>query len=115
MVTNITSFSRSGLSDWLTQRVSSLILTAYFLTILGFLFIHPNLQFEDWRALFQHQWMRFFSLFFLLSLLSHTWIGLWTVLTDYVKCTQLRVTIQIAIILLLTLCLVWGIQILWGM
>ena len=33
MVTSVTSFSRTGLSDWLIQRVTSIILLAYFLLI----------------------------------------------------------------------------------
>ncbi|GIR69805.1 MAG: hypothetical protein CM15mP74_10560 [Halieaceae bacterium] len=33
MVTSVTSFSRTGLSDWLIQRVTSLVLLAYFLLI----------------------------------------------------------------------------------
>lgn len=114
MVKNLTSFSRSGLSDWFIQRVSSVIIAAYFLTIMGFLIAHPDLSFEDWQGLFQCNWMRFFSLLFLLSLLSHSWIGIWTVLTDYIKCAALRITIQAAVIILLILCLAWGIQILWG-
>jgi len=114
MVTNISSFSRTGLSDWLIQRVSSIILAAYFVTIIAFLLLHPNIQYETWHNLFQQAWMRFFSLLFLISLLAHSWIGIWTVLTDYIKCTHLRLSIQIAVILLLILCFAWGIQILWG-
>ena len=33
MVRSVTSFGRSGLSDWLVQRVSGVILLAYFLCI----------------------------------------------------------------------------------
>ena len=35
MVTAVTSFGRSGVSDWLMQRVSAVILLAYF-TVIGF-------------------------------------------------------------------------------
>ena len=114
MVTNITNFSRSGLSDWLIQRVSAVILAAYLVTLITFVLLHPNIQYEDWRLLFQASWMRFFSVFFLMSLLAHSWIGIWTVLTDYVKCAHLRLSLQLGVILLLILCLAWGIQILWG-
>ncbi|MGB0744865.1 MAG: succinate dehydrogenase, hydrophobic membrane anchor protein, partial [Opitutales bacterium] len=30
MVTAVTSFARSGLADWLVQRISAVILAAYF-------------------------------------------------------------------------------------
>ena len=49
MVTQVTSFSRNGLSDWLIQRVSSLILLAYFLFI-G-VQIATGIDYTSWRAL----------------------------------------------------------------
>jgi succinate dehydrogenase / fumarate reductase membrane anchor subunit len=33
-----TSFSRSGVSDWILQRVSAVILAVYFVVIVGWLF-----------------------------------------------------------------------------
>ena len=30
-----TSFSRSGMSDWIVQRVSAVILAVYFVVVLG--------------------------------------------------------------------------------
>ncbi|MGA1742679.1 MAG: succinate dehydrogenase, hydrophobic membrane anchor protein, partial [Pseudohongiellaceae bacterium] len=38
MVTNVTSFGRSGLYDWVVQRVSAVILLLYIL-FLAFIFI----------------------------------------------------------------------------
>ena len=32
-VTNVTSFGRSGLSDWIVQRVSGVVLTVYLVVI----------------------------------------------------------------------------------
>ena len=49
MVTQVTSFSRNGLSDWLIQRVSSLILLAYFLFI-G-VQIANGIDYTAWREL----------------------------------------------------------------
>jgi succinate dehydrogenase / fumarate reductase membrane anchor subunit len=34
-----TSFSRSGVSDWILQRVSAVILAVYFVVIIGWLFV----------------------------------------------------------------------------
>ena len=53
MVTQVTSFSRNGLSDWLIQRVSSLILLAYFLFI-G-VQIATGIDYTSWRALHDRQ------------------------------------------------------------
>ena len=47
MVTNVTNFSRSGLYDWMAQRVSAVALADYFLFVLGYLVGHPGLGFGD--------------------------------------------------------------------
>lgn len=62
MVTNVTNFSRSGLYDWMAQRVSAVVLAAFFLFLLGFLVANPGLTYADWHGLFAKNWMRIFSL-----------------------------------------------------
>ena len=114
MVTNITSFGRSGLSDWLIQRVSAVILALYTLFIVLYLLFNPGLDYATWSGLFAQTWMRIFSLLALLSIAAHAWVGLWTVTTDYLKSTGVRVGAQIVIILAIFVFLVWGIQVLWG-
>ncbi|GAA0582729.1 succinate dehydrogenase, hydrophobic membrane anchor protein [Halomonas salifodinae] len=114
MVTNITSFGRSGLSDWLIQRVSALILAVYTLFMVGYLLFNPGLDYAAWSGLFSATWMRIFSLLAFVSLAAHAWVGLWTVTTDYLKATALRLVVQIVIILAIFVFLVWGIQVLWG-
>ncbi|BBI49448.1 succinate dehydrogenase hydrophobic membrane anchor subunit [Vreelandella olivaria] len=114
MVTNITSFGRSGLSDWLMQRVSAVILALYTVFIVAFLLFNPNLDYYAWSGLFSQTWMRIFSLLAFVAIAAHAWIGLCTVTTDYLKSTRLRVGAQAVIILGIFVYLVWGIQILWG-
>ena len=43
MVTNVTSFSRSGLSDFLIQRFSAVILGLYALCVVSFFVVNPNI------------------------------------------------------------------------
>ena len=74
MVTQVTSFSRSGLSDWLIQRVTSLILLSYFLCIAGTLV--AGVDYASWHAMHQTTGMRIFTLLAVLSLAAHAWIGL---------------------------------------
>ncbi|WP_458526494.1 succinate dehydrogenase, hydrophobic membrane anchor protein [Onishia taeanensis] len=114
MVTNITNFGRSGLSDWLIQRVSAVILALYTLFMVGYLLLHPNLDYATWSGLFGATWMRIFSLLAFVSMAAHAWIGLWTVTTDYLKPTGIRLTAQTVIILAIFVFLVWGVQVLWG-
>lgn len=114
MVTSITSFGRSGLYDWMIQRVTAVVLMAYTLFMLGYLLLNPNLDYAQWSALFQGTFMRLFSLLAILSLAAHAWIGLWSVSTDYIKPTAWRFLFQSLCGLLAFIYVVWGIQILWG-
>jgi len=121
MVTAVTNLGRSGLSDWLVQRVSAVVLLAYTLFMAYYLLANPDLQYEQWQALFECTAMRVFSLLALLSLVSHSWIGLWGISTDYLtermlgaRGNVLRWLVQAAGALLLFTYLVWGIQVLWG-
>ena len=67
MVTNVTNFSRSGLYDWMAQRVSAVVLAAYFLFLIGFLVMNPGLGYAEWHGLFAHTAMRIFSLLALVA------------------------------------------------
>jgi len=114
MVTNITNLGRSGLSDWLLQRVSAVVLALYTLFLVAYLLFHPHLDYVAWSGLFAQTWMRIFSLLAFISMAAHAWVGLWTVSTDYLKNTRIRFGFQIVVILAIFVFLVWGVQVLWG-
>lgn len=114
MVTNVTSFTGNGLRDWLWQRLSAVVITAYLLFLLGYWLAMPNMTYVAWHGLFQTVWLRVFTLVVLLNVLIHAWIGLWTVLTDYVKCMWLRLGLEAIIFVVLLATFVWGVLILWS-
>lgn len=114
MVDNVTSMTRNGLRDWLLQRVSAVIIAAYTIFMVIYFLMHPALQYGQWQFLFANTAMRVFSLLTLLALLAHAWIGMWTISTDYMKSTAVRLSFQIIMILTLFICVIWGISILWG-
>lgn len=122
MVTAVTSFGRSGLYDWLIQRVGAVVLTAYTFFIVIYLVLNPELTFAQWSLLYEQLWMRIFSLVTLISFITHAWIGLWSVLTDYLtnrmlgpKATVMRLIAQVVLGVVAVTYLVWGIEILWGL
>lgn len=121
MVTSVTSFGRSGLYDWLIQRVGGVVMAAYTIFIVSYLLLNPDLTFEQWKSLYSQLWMRVFTLVTLLSFISHAWIGLWAVLTDYLtvrmlgnKATFLRIFAQLVLGMVAVTYLVWGVEIIWG-
>lgn len=121
MVTNVTNLGRSGLFDWLVQRFSAVILAAYTLCFLGTFILHPEMDYLQWREIFDSTLIRYFSLITILALCAHAWIGMWTISTDYLTTLQLgsgatfiRLVFQAGCALLTAVYLLWGIQIFWG-
>jgi succinate dehydrogenase membrane anchor subunit len=128
MVTSVTNLGRSGLSDWLIQRVTGVILLAYTVFI-GVVLLICAPDFASWSALFDQTWVKVFSLAAVLSVAMHAWIGLWCVSTDYLipyvltvkfgpavgaKADLMRWAFQAASAVVLFTYIVWGIQILWS-
>lgn len=121
MVTQATSMSRSGVTDWLIQRITAVILAAYTLCILGYVALHPDLTYAEWSAFFSNTGMQIFTMLALISTCAHAWIGMWTIGSDYLrehtlgeKAASLRFIYQIGCILVIVAYLIWGINILWG-
>jgi succinate dehydrogenase / fumarate reductase membrane anchor subunit len=115
MVTAATAFGRSGLQDWIIQRVSALLLLG-FLAYLGMFLVSADASAQEvWKSFFAASGNKVFAILALLGLVAHAWIGLWTVSTDYIKPAGTRFIVQIAVIVYCLGMLVWGIQILWGL
>ena len=121
MVTTVTNLGRSGLSDWLFQRISALFMTAYLIFLVAYFYANPDLNYQQWLSLHSSLPMRIFSLLTILSIAGHAWIGMWCVLTDYVtvrligpKATAIRMVLQLIMIAITLLYVVWAIDILWG-
>jgi succinate dehydrogenase / fumarate reductase membrane anchor subunit len=120
MVTAVTTMGRSGLYDWLFQRISAVTLLAYFILV-SFVLL-KGVDYASWTALYAQTWMRVFSLMALLSLGVHAWIGLWSVFSDYFTerlmgqvGNVLRFLLQVISGVVMFTYVVWGIQILWGL
>lgn len=121
MVRTVTSFGRSGLSDWLIQRVSGVVIAAYFFFIVGWMLCHQGFDFATWQALHHTNCMKIFNTVTLLSVVAHAWIGIWVVLTDYItvrllgaKATVIRLILEIGVIGVLVIYTLWGLAIVWG-
>lgn len=121
MITNVTSFGRSGLSDWLLQRTTAIVMAAYVVFVTFYLLTNPDLQYDQWLALNSHICMKVLNILTVLSIAIHAWIGLWAVLTDYVtvrllgpKATPLRIIFQLGMILVTLVYVIWALDIVWG-
>ena len=121
MITNVTSFSRSGLSDWLLQRITAVVMAAYTVFITAYLLFNSGLEYSQWLGLHSHIAMKIFNVLTVLSIAVHAWIGLWAVLTDYVTArllgptaTALRIFLQLGMITVTLVYVIWARDIVWG-
>lgn len=114
MVTNVTSLTGNGLKDWWIQRATAVYFLFYSLFLFGFLGAHSHLQFSQWEALFHCVAFKIATVVALFAVMLHTWIGIWTVTTDYLKCTVLRFSLQLAIMLFLMAQFIYSLMIVWG-
>lgn len=114
MVSNVTSLTGNGLKDWLIQRVTAIGFAIYVLIFVGFFLTHPHFNYTQWVGLFQCRMFQIATILALIALILHSWIGIWTVTTDYIKSTALRLSIQMLVAIWLLGQLVWGFSIVWG-
>mgnify|MGYP003385182227 CR=1 FL=1 len=121
MVTSVTSLGRSGLSDWLVQRISAVVLLAYSVFILVNTLCVEASSYELWSALFDQTWVKGFTVAAALATLAHAWIGLWSISTDYLTTRHagpygnvIRWVFQLVCATILFAYMVWVVEILWG-
>src|ERR1700722_20211834 len=104
MVKTVLSVTHQGLRQWAMQRFSAIFMAIYFIGLFSFLFTHSGLSFAEWHGLFAQEWMKVATILIIFLLLYHTWIGMWTVFTDYVKPFVLRALIEVLVLLMLAAC-----------
>ncbi|MBA2815199.1 succinate dehydrogenase membrane anchor subunit [Candidatus Pantoea persica] len=114
MVSNASALGRSGIQDWLLLRASAILITLYILYLVGFLVLTDTLTYDVWRAFFASAFTKVFTLLTLFSILVHGWIGMWQVLTDYVKHLAVRLLLQMAIVVALLTYAIYGTVVVWG-
>lgn len=114
MVTNVTSLTGNGLKDWWIQRVTAVYFLLYSLFLFGFFVTHRAITFPEWQALFHCSLMKVATILALLAFCLHAWIGIWTVTTDYLKCTVIRFSLQCMVMLLILGEFIDGLMMMWG-
>jgi len=114
MVGVVTALGRTGLQDWLIQRISAIFMALYTILMVTVWICMPENDIAAWERVMSMKAMRIVTFLAILSLVAHVWVGLWTVTTDYLKVTFIRMLVQIILYTVLLLYIIWSIQILWG-
>ncbi len=114
MVSNASALGRNGVHDWLLLRAAAMVITLYVLYLLGFVVMSGTLTYDIWRGFFASSFTKVFTLLTLFAILVHGWIGMWQVLTDYVKPLSVRLMLQLLIVVALLVYVIYGTVVVWG-
>jgi succinate dehydrogenase / fumarate reductase membrane anchor subunit len=102
-----------GLRDWLSQRVTAVLMALYTLVLIAQVLFGAKLGYVRWSAIFSQQWMRFATFVVIIALAWHAWVGMRDIWMDYIKPVWLRLSLQVATIVWLVGCTGWAVQVLW--
>ena len=114
MVSNASALGRNGVHDYILVRASAIVLTLYIIYMVGFFAITGDITWQVWSGFFSSAFTKVFTLLALFSILIHAWIGMWQVLTDYVKPVALRLSLQLLIVVALAVYVIYGFVVVWG-
>ncbi|WP_440055916.1 succinate dehydrogenase, hydrophobic membrane anchor protein [Pseudoalteromonas sp. T1lg65] len=114
MVLNQATLKRDGVQDYVSLRTTALVILAYAIFIVGYLLITPELTYEAWTGLFSNLAVKAATIVTLVCIMVHARIGLWQVLTDYVKNSSLRAVLGFVLNLIALAYVAIGMFVLWG-
>ncbi|HKN02941.1 MAG TPA: succinate dehydrogenase membrane anchor subunit [Buttiauxella sp.] len=114
MVSNASALGRNGVHDYILVRASAIVITLYIIYMIGFFAVTGDLTYEVWSGFFASAFTKVFTLLTLFSILIHAWIGMWQVLTDYVKPVAIRLGLQLLIVVALLVYVIYGFVVVWG-
>lgn len=120
MVAHATNSGRRGLFDFLVQRISAVILGLFALCVGGWFAVNPGAGHVELAAYLGTPVMMAFASLAIASLIGHTWVGMWTVGTDYLRphyfagaATVVRLAYQIVVGLVLLAYGAWAVSVIW--
>ncbi len=113
MVKAVSTFGRTGSHDFILLRASAIILTLYTIFMVSFMVSVEQINYAVWTNLFAHVGMKIFTMLTLTAVLIHGWIGIFQVLTDYIKQSGLRAFLQYVVCVALIVYWLAGLLVVW--
>ncbi len=104
--------AHDGLGEWLLQRLSALYLAGFTLWLVARLAIAAPTDYLAWKAWMAAGGVRLAFALFFLSVLVHAWVGMRSVLLDYMKPLWVRSAAQLLLAFGLLALGFWAAQIL---
>jgi succinate dehydrogenase / fumarate reductase, membrane anchor subunit len=102
-----------GLRDWLSQRVTALLMALFTVVVLVQVLLPGELGYDKWAGIFAAQWMKVLTFTVIVSLAIHAWVGVRDIWMDYIKPVGLRLALQVFTLVWLVGVAGWAVQVLW--
>lgn len=106
-----------GLTSWIQQRVTAIIMLTFIIVFFVFIIftsMSVNNNISSWQHVFSFILIKIFVQIFFIVLLLHAWVGIRDVWMDYIANTALKLTLHILSILWLLGGLIYSIKIIWA-
>lgn len=117
MVKHNVTGANYGLSSWLQQRVTAvimLVVTLAFFAFMLYLGFNVNANISSWQGVFQCFFVKAIAQLFFAALVLHAWVGMRDLWMDYITCNRLKLTFHVLTIIWLLISLIYSIKILWA-
>jgi succinate dehydrogenase / fumarate reductase membrane anchor subunit len=113
-------FFESGTNEFIIIRVCALFMFLYVAYLIYFLVSTPVVDYLVWKSFFEGFFIRIFSSMFLLSFAVHTWLGTWSIGSDYFTAARLGglskivySSYRILCFLIILVVFIWSLLIIW--
>lgn len=111
----VNQLSKRGWIEWLWQRVTAVVIIVFVAVLLSFFLSNTHgISYIQWLDFYSQTYIRVLTVLATAAILWHAWIGIWTALTDYVKCACLRRILEVLVLLFLAVCGVWSLILMCG-
>ncbi|MCK5359374.1 MAG: succinate dehydrogenase, hydrophobic membrane anchor protein [Gammaproteobacteria bacterium] len=100
--------SRSGLGEWVVQRLTAVYILIYIIVALVVLSFSPVTNHAGWLSLSSGLIFQISTLMFIFSILAHAWLGLKSVFLDYVHSWRVRFVLLMLLATLLIGSAIWA-------
>lgn len=100
---------RAGLGEWVVQRVTAVYMLGYIAASLAWILLSPVATHADWVSLSSGLVFKVTILLFVFSMLAHAWLGMKSVMLDYIKPWRLRFMLTMLLAMTLIAVAVWSV------
>jgi len=110
---NLGIVSSSGLKNYIIVRISSIIILSLIIFLSYYIATH-DIDYYTWVSLFDNIYMKTYITICALSVSLHAWIGMWGIITDYVKCNLIRASLIYGVILAVVVFFIACVNLIWS-